>query len=245
MKAFTESIQLALRELETCRKLLADASAWTAATPCEGWDVEALARHLAAVSWQQAEALHRAGIGVAEAPSWLQVTGGRAEVLAVLDAAQVHLVGGARAVDSDERTVPLPFAVLPASIAAAGLVLEYGVHRADLERALMRAPDDHLDGDVATTVAQLLPLLLPVLAEKNPPAAVTYRLRADSATASITWANDRWVAAEGDSPVCEVRGSDAAIALLALGRITADHPSLAVTDPVGAIGTLRSHIRPL
>lgn len=245
MATFTESSHLALRELTTCRDLLAGASAWSAATPCEGWDVDALARHVAAVAWQQAEALHRAGIGVTEAPSWLQVTGSRDEVLAALDAAEAHLSAGVGVVDSDERRVPLPFGTLPAPIAAAGLVLEYGVHRADLERALTGAPDDQLDADVAATVARLLPLLLPLLADKEPPAPVTYRLVADSATASITWAGDRWTDTEGDSPVCEVRGSDAAISLLALGRIPADHPSLAATDPIGAASALPSHIRPL
>ena len=47
----------------------------------------------------------------------------------------------------------MPFAPLPAPIAAAVLVLEYGVHRADLERALLDAPAARLDPFVALGVA--------------------------------------------------------------------------------------------
>jgi hypothetical protein len=35
--------------------------------------------------------------------------------------------------------------------------------------------------------------------------------------------------------VCEVHGSDAAISLLALGRIGADNPSLRTNDPDAAV----------
>src|SRR5947207_14494613 len=85
---------LALHELEECRALLAGAHDWSAATPCDEWDVEALARHLAAVAWQQAEAFHRGRVGITEAPSWLAANGDRDAVLALLADAQRHLSVG-------------------------------------------------------------------------------------------------------------------------------------------------------
>ncbi|HEX9970405.1 MAG TPA: maleylpyruvate isomerase family mycothiol-dependent enzyme [Acidimicrobiales bacterium] len=236
--------QLALRELDQCRALLSDTDDWSAATPCEGWDVEALARHIAAVAWQQAEAFHRGRVGIAEAPSWLAATGGREELLTLLEEARRHL-SVTEAID-DSATVPLPVAPLRAPIATSVLVLEYGVHRADLERSLLGAPADQLDPSVARTVAGLLPGLVPLLVEKPPAAAVTYRLRGDSTTVAITYEGDAWRPGEGDggTPVCEIRGSDAAVALLVLGRIGADHPALETNDPAAA-SALPQHIRRL
>ena len=245
MATYEDTKALALRELDESRELLARAPEWNVGTVCEGWDVDALARHLAAVTWMQAEAFHRSRVLVAEAPSWLQIAGDRAAVLAALDEDRTHLEDAlARTVD-EQRTVPLPFAPLPASIAAAALVLEYGVHRADLERAIDRAPDDTLDPEVASVIAPLLPPLVPVLAQKDPVTPITYRLVGHSTTVSISWHEGAWRSDEGNEPVCEVRGSDAAISLLALGRIDVGHPSLTVSDPARAAAALADHIRPL
>ena len=245
MATYEDTKAIALREFDGCRRLLADADAWDAATVCDGWDVDALARHLAAVTWQQAEAFHRARVLAGEAPSWLQVDGDRDAIVAVLDEDRAHLADALARAHDEERTVPLPFAPLPASIAAAALVLEYGVHRADLQRAIEDAPADTLDPDAAAVIAPLLPALVPVLAQNEPDTPVTYRLAGGTATVSISWHEGSWRSDEGTGPVCEVGGSDAAISLLALGRIGVDHPSLSVSDPAGAAPKLAEHIRPL
>lgn len=245
MATYEETKAIALRELEGCRELLAGTSAWDAATACQGWDVEALARHLAAVTWQQAEAFHRSRILAGEAPSWLRVDGDRRAVVAALDEDRAHLAEALARTPDEQRTVPLPFAPLPASVAAAALVLEYGVHRADLQRAVEGAPDDTLDRDVAAVIAPLLPALVPVLAQNDPSGPITYRLVGDTATVSISWHDGSWRGDEGNEPVCAVGGSDAAISLLALGRIGVAHPSLRVSDPAGAAAALSHHIRPL
>lgn len=245
MGTFRETKALALRELDECRGLLERAPAWDVATVCEGWDVDALARHVAAAAWQQAEAFHRGRVLATEAPSWLEISGERDAVLAALDEGRPHLADAlARTVD-ERRTVPLPFAPLPAAIAAAALVLEYGVHRADLRRAIDGAPDDTLDPEVASVIAPLLRALVPTLAHKDPVTPITYRLVGDTTTVSISWDEGEWRGGEGGQPVCEVGGSDAVISLLALGRIRVDHPSLTVSDPAGAAAALGDHIRPL
>ena len=137
------------------------------------------------MAWQQAEAFHRGWVGITEPPSWLVANGDRDALLALFAEAERHLSVGT---DIDEAAiVPLPFAPLPAPIATAVLVLEYGVHRADLERSLIGAPAERLDPFVARTVAGLLPSLVPLLAEKAPAAPITYRLRGDTATAAIRY----------------------------------------------------------
>ena len=240
--------ELAIAELDACRGLLLKATEadWSRPTRCGDWDVEQLARHLAAVAWQQAEAFHRARVGVAEAPSWLDATGDTVAVVDLLSRAREHLAGALdTVVGMPDATVPLPFAALPAPIAVAALVLEYGVHRADLERAADRATDADLDPAVARVVAELLPLLIPVLAEKAPPSPITYRLTGDTASVAITWRDDAWHAGDGDGARCEVRGSDASISLLALGRIASDHPALQVSGDIAAAASLSNHIRSL
>ena len=92
MATYADTTALARRELDECRELLARAPEWDVPTVCEGWDVDALARHVASVAWQQAEAFHRARILVTEAPSWLQIAGDRDAVLAALDEDRTHLV---------------------------------------------------------------------------------------------------------------------------------------------------------
>ena len=237
MTSFQDRADLAVRELDACRGVLLSATPveWSAATPCDGWDVEALARHLTAVAWQQGEAFHRSRAAIGEAPSWLQIGGERADVLDALSIAREQVASGLQAIASaPDRNIPLPFAVLPAEIAAAALVLEYGVHRADLERSLGRAADIDLDADVAAVVAELLPLLVPVLAQDPP---ITYRFVADRSVSTLT--------GKDEDTVCEVRGSDAAISLLALGRIGPDHPSLTVSGATASAAAIPQHIRNL
>src|SRR5438309_12076394 len=127
MSTFDDQAALALRELDACHDLLLGVTddEWKRATPCAGWDLEALGRHLAAVVWQQGEAFHRARIGVTEAPSWLQITGEVREMQHALPAGRELVAGGLDPLAPvSDRLVPLPFAVLPATTAGAGLVLE-------------------------------------------------------------------------------------------------------------------------
>ncbi|MEN3272858.1 MAG: hypothetical protein V7636_1619, partial [Actinomycetota bacterium] len=218
MASYEHCADLAVRELDACRSLLADGAParWSTATRCDGWDVEALARHLAAVAWQQGEAFGRARASIGEAPSWLQIAGDHAEVSDALALALDSVAANLAAVSqTQDRNVPLPFATLPAPLAAGALVLEYGVHRADLEHALGIGTDVDLDADVAAVVAGMLPLLAPFLAQDAP---VTYRFVSESSVAIVE--------GKDADAVCEVTGSDAAISLLVLGRITPDHPAL-------------------
>src|SRR5687768_6279615 len=100
MTSFHDTAKLALRELEGCRDVLARTAheQWQQPTPCAGWDVSALGRHVAAAAWQQAEGFHRARIGVTDAPSWLEVKG---DVVHTLDHVLGHLASALA--DADEE----------------------------------------------------------------------------------------------------------------------------------------------
>lgn len=86
---------------------------------------------------------------------------------------------------------------------------------------------------------------MPFLAQNAPVTPITYRLTADSATIAISWHDDAWHAGKADGRRCEVRGSDAAIVLLALGRIDGTHPALHVTGDDVDASHLSDHIRSL
>ena len=116
------------------------------------------------------------------------------------------------------------------------------MHRSDLEHALGRAADADLDAEVAIVVLGLLGALLPFIATKPPEEPLTYRLVAPSATIALTSHETGWGAGEGGERVCELAGSDAVIALLALGRVPADHPELTVDDPAGAVTSFADHV---
>ena len=71
---------------------------------------------------------------------------------------------------------------------------------------------------------------------------MTYRLVGDTVTVAITSDGVAWRGGDGAEPACEIRGSDAAISLLVLGRIRPDHASLDVRDPAAAAPSFSNHV---
>ena len=244
MRSYDDLSATAQAELDRCRSALRGAD-WGATTPCTGWSVLDLANHLATFAWQQAEAFDRARVGLAVTPSHVEVDGDALEVLDVAaDKLRVLLPAvGALAPDT---VVALPAGTFPAQIAASILVFEYGIHRNDIERSLGLAGELDVDPVVAATVVELLPLGM--LARQAHPAVtpVAYRLVGESATAGLGWTGEGWSPeAEALEGACTISGSDAAIALVALGRIRVTHPALTVDDPRGIADQLERHFHGL
>lgn len=244
MRSYDDLAATALVGLDRGRAALRGAD-WGAATPCTGWSVLDLANHLATFAWQQAEAFDRARVGITVTPSHAEVDGDALEVLDVVaDKLRVLLPAvGALAPDT---LVPLPAGTFPAQIAASILVFEYGVHRHDIERSLGLAGDLDVDPVVAETVMALLPLGM--LARQAHPAAtpVAYRLVGDSAEVGLGWTGEGWSPAPDDlGGACTISGSDAAVALVALGRIPVSHPALTVDDPRGIADQFERHFHGL
>jgi len=237
-----EAATVALRELDgfTTRLSQLDHASWQRPTRCEGWDVTALAQHVAGAAWQQAEAFHRARPDIAEPPSPVSVPQGPKDLAAVVARSRRHLDQGLSRLARDcDPTVPLPFATLPASLATLVLVIEYGFHRNDLEWALGEETD--LDADVSVTMLELLGVWLPALDGQKPDRPVGYRLAGGGGVVTnLAWREGAWHVGEDDgADTCEITGSDSAVALFSLGRVGADHPSLVRRDPAGIAGRFK------
>ena len=215
---------------------------WDQPIRCEGWTIRELARHVLAASRGQAEALRRAASGDAslarlDAPNEQS----EADLLAALRAGREGLLTALKTLPESVLAglVPLPFGLLPTPVALQIVALEYGFHRNDLSGALDR--HEPLGDDIAQTLVQILPGLLPMLsagtpvgpAGKTPAAPCTYVLEAPSATVRVSYDGAAWSMDSGDgtdAPTSVIRGDDSAVALFAMGRIDARHPSLQVAD---------------
>jgi hypothetical protein len=139
--------------------------------------------------------------------------------------------------------VPLPFGLLPAPAALQIVPLEYGFHRNDLEWALGdQAP---LSADISTALLELAPGLMPMLAAGSPVSGageqpgtpLAYQLAAAGATISAVFDGAAWAIMPGapaGPKACQISGDDSPVALFIMGRISAAHPGLTVSDPAAA-----------
>jgi uncharacterized protein (TIGR03083 family) len=213
--AFAETVDAAFDAVHTFKERLRP-DTWSRGTRLPGWDVEALARHVAAAAWQQAEAFHRARVGAGEAPSYLEIT--LADPREAIERCAAHLRGAIDQLDAaSEPIVPLPFAALPASFAAAVILIEYGVHLNDLEHAL--GEDTDLREPVADAVVELMGAMLPGLASSGPDGPASFALRAEGrAPTCVAWRDGAWQTAPDGDADCTIEGSASGVALFALGR---------------------------
>lgn len=214
MLPFAQTIDEAFDAIDAFGTRLRDADPKTA-TRLEGWDVDALARHVTAVVWQQGEGFHRARVGATHAPSYLEIGPDQ------LERAAAHLRAGIDQLDAaSEPIVPLPFAPLPASFAAAVVLIEYGVHLNDLEHALGETTD--LRTPVADAVVELMGAMLPGLASSGPDGPASFALRTPDTTTCVAWRDGAWQSMSDIEADCTIEGSASDVALFALGRIPAD-----------------------
>src|SRR5580658_6620148 len=142
---------------------------WEAPVRCVGWRVSDLAAHVTGAGRGQAEGLRRAAAGItdlavldppaARDPRSLlaALTGARDKLMTALADVPPEVLAG---------TVPLPFGLLPTAVALQVVALEYGFHRNDLEWALGR--EVPLAQDMAATLLDILPGLLPMMAGGSP-----------------------------------------------------------------------------
>jgi len=199
-------------------------SEWTTPTALRGWTVEQLVRHVAEVATRQGEAYHRANIEVSEKPSDAPVAVPTERLAAALAIASSFLADAVQGVDrTGDPSVPMPFAVVPASTADFLLLFEYGFHRFDLEHALEGSA--HLSPDVVDTITALLGLSLPAIADPNarPPCA-HITIEPDNWPATcLSWQKGVWrTTDQPGTDTWTVRGSAEAIVRFAFGRPTPD-----------------------
>ena len=79
---------------------------------------------------------------------------------------------------------------------------------------------------------ELLPAFLPLAATRLADEGAGFRLVAPTTTTTVVSRDGSWQTGEPlPDLACEIRGDDSSIALFALGRVGADHPSLEVEGP--------------
>jgi uncharacterized protein (TIGR03083 family) len=236
-----DPIKLCHRYADTLDALAADLL--DAPTPCADWTVKDLSAHVATGLFTAAESFHRARFGAVTPPS--TVTDPiPAEALAErIRLAANHLDDALRRGPQRWPDIGLRFGRYPYPAAVQCLVLEYGVHCNDLDRAAVDPtaplPREAVDALFGFGVHYLLLQAEPVEA-----APMTFTLRAPSATLSISWDGTGWHAdRRSGAPECVLSGSDDDIARLMLRRLDVD--ALEAEDPHSLAGLFPAAIRPL
>jgi uncharacterized protein (TIGR03083 family) len=224
---------------------LADAD-WKVPVRCQGWQVTDLAAHLAGASRGQAEGLRRGAAGITE-PARLAPPPDRdpRSLLFALKDGQDRLLTALRELPQPARdgTVPLPFGLLPAAVALQIVPLEYGFHRNDLDWALGDPVD--LSQDISETLLGIAPGLLAMLAAGSPvhrpgtkPAEpISFLLLTRTVRLLASYDGDAWAVTAADghaTATCEISGGDSPVALFVMGRISAEHPSITVSNLTAA-----------
>ena len=192
------------------------------------WTVAELGAHVAEIAWRQAEAFHRYRLATAEAPGPAPIPPDPRDLPERLACSADHLRSAAAHGFDETPAVPLPFAPLPASIAAQVIAIEYGVHRYDLHRAV----DDitPLRADVAQLILDQAPVYLLMIGQPAPDGA-GYRLRSDTLDMAIVRTDDQWQLAHTRDAVCTITGSDEDLALFIMGRLPHDDARLDRSGP--------------
>jgi uncharacterized protein (TIGR03083 family) len=226
----TDTLAVARDELDafidTTRRLTEND--WHRPTSLGDWAVRDLAAHVAEISWRQAEAFHRYRIATPDAPGPAPVAVDVRHLPTRLAASAEHL-RAATQFDFEESTpIPLPFAALPASIAAQVIAIEYGVHRYDLHRSLNDRGSLH--PEVVRYIIGQAPIYLLMIGRPAGDGA-GYRLRSDSLDLAVVPAGDKWQLADAHDDVCTVTGSDEVLALFVMGRVPHDDPRLTQSGP--------------
>jgi hypothetical protein len=124
----------------------------------------------------------------------------------------------------------MPFGLVPTPVALQIAVLEYAYHRWDLEHALGNI-GHQLPPDIAphafAFAAGFLPMLL--AAGTVPAAPLAFRLAAPGDAMVLEHAADGWhVVDQAHSPVCEISGAPASLALFTMGRLRPDSDGTSV-----------------
>ena len=201
-----------------------------------------LAAHLAGASRGQAEGLRRAAAGVTDLARLAPPPDGDPRSLvAALKEGRDRLLSALRELPPRtlDGAVPLPFGLVPAAVALQIIPLEYGFHRNDLDWAL--GDPVALSPDISGTLLGIVPGLLPMLASGSavhgpgarPAEPTSFRLVTPSVRFLASYADGAWSVAADDgnaTVTCEISGDDSPVALFAMGRISAGHPTITVRD---------------
>ncbi len=200
-----------------------------------GWSVLDMADHVARALSQQAEAFERGLRGELDPPAFphpVPTTPDRVidDLIAGRDVMQSVL--SKLAPESLGALTPMPFGVVPTMVALQIAVIEYGMHRWDLERACGNTGYD-LPDDVAAASMAMVPGLLPMLAgraDQRPAQPIAFQLASPLAAPIVAFGGEHWTPAETtDLPTTVISGSASDLTMFYIGRLNAASPGITVT----------------
>lgn len=215
---------------------------WERQTPNEGWQVRHLAAHLVETTASANKALET------------YVQGGEAPVVAISESGDVtassrhaeivsaltlqrnalfHTLSRLQAADLEGQASQAEFdsTALAGQVALSRIVMEFGLHRFDLEWSL----GEHYAGLSTETVVAIDAFYGSHLASisdgasTHPPEPAGFHVAGALIDRSVSWDGDRWV--EGipaPVPVVRITGDDSSLALFLCGRIDADDSRLEI-----------------
>lgn len=210
-------------------------------TPCDGWTIDDLARHVAAGACRSAEAVYRARLGSTTTPNEIDLT--TTDYATVIRASAAHLRAALHNPPPDWPAVPIAIGAYPFDLAMQCLVVEFGVHHNDLARAAgeLDAPFTRATVDALLGFGELY--LLRQASPIDVPA--TFTIQTPSASMSISCDGQVWSAGDHGGPRCVINTSDDAAVRLMLRRLDIADPQISVDDPAGLADRFADAIRPL
>jgi uncharacterized protein (TIGR03083 family) len=207
------------------------AEEWALPTRCPAWHVGSLVRHSVWGVTMETDALRRGRHGFSgRATGRLSGSDVPDVLLAELRSAVDGLTAEVAAIPAgtEDRTLPLPYGDVPATLALQLFVMEAGAHTDDLTSAL--GYDQPLDADVVEATASALGAVLPAMAaaaEAHPPAGTVVAVTGPSVDLRFALDGGHWVTAGPAEPTGAVVADDDTTALrFVLGRVRPDAPGL-------------------
>ncbi|MBA3302997.1 MAG: maleylpyruvate isomerase family mycothiol-dependent enzyme [Actinomycetota bacterium] len=224
----------------TERVVLLNESDWARPTRCTEWTIADLVSHMGLAALQQAEAFRRAITGDLEPPAFPGAPRMSRDALTEQlqrGAAELDDALGGVPPESLDVMVPLPFGVVPATVAIQIPVFESSIHGNDLAAAM--GEDEPLASAVAAAFIEFAPGLLPMLAAgvwkeavgDLPSPGLAYQLVGASGGIDIANHGVGWEigAAIDDLPTCAISSDDATLALFLMGRVASSDPRLKIS----------------
>ena len=130
----------------------------------------------------------------------------------------------------------MPFGLVPTFVAMQIAVIEYGIHRWDLERTC-GDPNFDLPSDIAAASIAMIPGLLPMLAagSKAPPSApIAVRLRSDVATHTLAF-DGVWAPVKSTVlPTCTIDANASDLTMFYIGRLDAHAAGITIDGSLEA-----------
>jgi uncharacterized protein (TIGR03083 family) len=202
-----------------------------------GWTVLDMLDHVARALVQQAEAFERgmrADLEQPEFPVPQATTPSAVLEDLVAAAAAMQRTLAKLTPESLGALTPMPFGVVPTAVALQIAVIEYGMHRWDLERVCGNAAYDLAD-DVAAASVAMIPGLLPMLAsrsDRQPERPIAFQLASTFGAPVVEFDGTAWAAVDAtDLTPTVIAGSPSDITMFYIGRLNSNSPGITVTGP--------------